>query len=98
VALLGGGNSAGQAAVFLASHARHVRLLVRGLGLSSTMSHYLIERIEGAPNITVLAETELVELVGPTSVCRASVGATDELGPRNTTRSRTCSSSPAPIR
>jgi len=68
VALLGGGNSAGQAAVFLASHARHVRVLVRGLGLSSTMSRYLIERIEGAANITVLAETEIVELFGTPDV------------------------------
>jgi thioredoxin reductase (NADPH) len=68
VALVGGGNSAGQAAVFLASHARHVRVLVRGLGLSSTMSRYLIERIEGAPNITVLAETEIVELLGTRDV------------------------------
>jgi thioredoxin reductase (NADPH) len=64
VALLGGGNSAGQAAVFLASHARHVRVLVRGLGLSRTMSRYLIERIAGAPNIAVLDETEVVELLG----------------------------------
>src|SRR5215510_6977628 len=45
VALLGGGNSAGQAAVFLGSHARSVRVLVRGRGLSSTMSRYLIDRI-----------------------------------------------------
>ena len=64
VALLGGGNSAGQAAVFLASHARHVRVLVRGPGLSSTMSRYLIERIAGSPNIAVLGETEVVELLG----------------------------------
>ena len=64
VALLGGGNSAGQAAVFLASHARHVRVLVRGLGLSNTMSRYLIERIAGAPNIAVLGETEVIELLG----------------------------------
>jgi len=64
VALVGGGNSAGQAAVFLASHARHVRVLVRGPGLSSTMSSYLIERIAGAPNIAVLGETEVVELLG----------------------------------
>ena len=61
---MGGGNSAGQAAVFLASHARHVRVLVRGHGLSSTMSRYLIERIEGSPNIDVLEETEVVELLG----------------------------------
>ena len=64
VALLGGGNSAGQAAVFLASHARHVRVLVRGPGLSSTMSRYLIERIAASPNIAVLCETEVVELLG----------------------------------
>jgi thioredoxin reductase (NADPH) len=64
VALLGGGNSAGQAAVFLASHARHVRMLVRGSSLSSTMSRYLVERIAGSPNITVLGETEVVELLG----------------------------------
>jgi thioredoxin reductase (NADPH) len=64
VALVGGGNSAGQAAVFLASHARHVRVLVRGPGLSSTMSRYLVERIAGSPNIAVLGETEVVELLG----------------------------------
>jgi thioredoxin reductase (NADPH) len=64
VALLGGGNSAGQAAVFLASHARHVRVLVRRPGLGSTMSRYLIDRIGASPNITVLCDTEIVELLG----------------------------------
>jgi thioredoxin reductase (NADPH) len=64
VALLGGGNSAGQAAVFLANHARHVYVLVRGGGLSTTMSRYLIERIAGQPNITVVPETEIIELRG----------------------------------
>jgi thioredoxin reductase (NADPH) len=64
VALVGGGNSAGQAAVFLASHARHVRLLVRRPGLASTMSRYLIDRIEASPNIAVLCDTEIVELLG----------------------------------
>jgi thioredoxin reductase (NADPH) len=64
VALVGGGNSAGQAAVFLASHARSVRVLVRGTGLASTMSRYLIDRISASPNITVLCETEVVELLG----------------------------------
>jgi len=64
VALLGGGNSAGQAAVFLASHARHVRVLVRGPGLSDTMSRYLVDRIAGTPNIAVLCDTEVVELSG----------------------------------
>jgi len=64
VALLGGGNSAGQAAVFLASHARHVRMLVRGSGLASTMSRYLIDRIAGSSNVDVLTDTEVVELLG----------------------------------
>jgi thioredoxin reductase (NADPH) len=64
VALLGGGNSAGQAAVFLASHARHVRMLVRGPGLASTMSRYLVDRIAASPNIAVLCDTEIVELLG----------------------------------
>jgi thioredoxin reductase (NADPH) len=64
VALLGGGNSAGQAAVFLGSHARQVRMLVRGPGLSSTMSRYLIDRIASSPNIELLCDTEIVELMG----------------------------------
>jgi thioredoxin reductase (NADPH) len=64
VVLLGGGNSAGQAAVYLASHARHVRMLVRGPSLSSTMSRYLVERIGASPNIGVTCETEVVELLG----------------------------------
>ena len=64
VAMVGGGNSAGQAAVFLASHARTVRLLVRGAGLSSTMSRYLIDRIAASPNIELLCDTEVVELLG----------------------------------
>lgn len=64
VIIVGGGNSAGQAAVFLAAHAAKVWILVRGAGLAETMSRYLIDRIEAAPNIEVLAETEIVELIG----------------------------------
>jgi thioredoxin reductase (NADPH) len=64
VALVGGGNSAGQAAVFLASHARRVRVLVRGPGLARSMSRYLIDRIAAAPNIEVICHTEIVELLG----------------------------------
>jgi thioredoxin reductase (NADPH) len=64
VAMVGGGNSAGQAAVFLASHARHVRMLVRAPGLSQTMSRYLIDRIAACRNIAVLCETEVVALLG----------------------------------
>jgi thioredoxin reductase (NADPH) len=64
VAVLGGGNSAGQAAVFLASHARHVSVLVRRPDLESTMSRYLIDRIAASPKIAVLCDTEIVELFG----------------------------------
>jgi thioredoxin reductase (NADPH) len=64
VAIVGGGNSAGQAAVFLAQHAKHVYLLVRGPGLSSTMSRYLISRIEASPQITLMNWTEIVSLEG----------------------------------
>jgi thioredoxin reductase (NADPH) len=64
VALIGGGNSAGQAAVFLSSHARQVSMLVRGPSLSDTMSRYLIDRIGASSNIAVLCETEIVQLLG----------------------------------
>ncbi len=49
VALVGGGNSAGQAAVFLSQHAAKVNVLVRGPSLAATMSRYLIDRIEATP-------------------------------------------------
>jgi len=64
VALIGGGNAAGQAAVFVSSYARQVRMLVRGPSLSNTMSRYLIDRIAGSSKITVLCETEIVQLFG----------------------------------
>ncbi|MGX5844607.1 FAD-dependent oxidoreductase [Mesorhizobium sp. ArgA1] len=63
VALVGAGNSAGQAAVYLASQVRKVTMLVRR-GLRETMSRYLVERIEAQPNIEVLAETEIEALEG----------------------------------
>ncbi len=64
VVVVGGGNSAGQAAVFLAQHARRVYMLVRSPGLAETMSRYLIRRIEDNPQITLLTETEIVALEG----------------------------------
>lgn len=67
VVLVGGGNSAGQAAVFLASHAASVTMLVRGAGLAATMSRYLIDRIDAASNITVVPRQELAELEGDES-------------------------------
>jgi len=64
VALVGAGNSAGQAAVYLSAHASKVWMLVRGRALSVTMSSYLCERIAAQPNIEVLLETEVVDLEG----------------------------------
>jgi thioredoxin reductase (NADPH) len=64
VALVGAGNSAGQAAVYLASQAGRVRLLVRGRSLDATMSHYLCERIAAQPNIEVHLETEVTAVEG----------------------------------
>ena len=64
VALVGGGNSAGQAAVYLSNHASRVTMLVRGDGLSATMSQYLIDRIEATPNIELLTRKEVKRLHG----------------------------------
>jgi thioredoxin reductase (NADPH) len=64
VALVGGGNSAGQAAVFLSGHARKVHMVIRGGGLGASMSRYLIERIEATPNIELVFNTEVVALEG----------------------------------
>jgi thioredoxin reductase (NADPH) len=64
VVIIGGGNSAGQAAVFLAQTARHVHVLVRGEGLAESMSRYLIRRIEENPKITLHARTEVEALDG----------------------------------
>jgi thioredoxin reductase (NADPH) len=64
VAIVGGGNSAGQAAVFLSSRVRHVHLLVRNAGLSDTMSRYLIRRIEESAAITLKSFTEVTTLEG----------------------------------
>jgi thioredoxin reductase (NADPH) len=64
VVLVGGGNSAGQAAVFLSGHARRVHMVIRGGGLGASMSRYLIERIEAAPNIDLIFNAEIVALEG----------------------------------
>jgi thioredoxin reductase (NADPH) len=64
VALVGGGNSAGQAVVFLAPKVRKLHLVVRGAGLEATMSKYLIDRIAALPNVELHTRTELVELEG----------------------------------
>ncbi|MET3132190.1 thioredoxin reductase (NADPH) [Oxalobacteraceae bacterium GrIS 1.11] len=64
VILVGGGNSAGQAAVFLSSHAAHVHMVIRGAGLAASMSSYLIERIQATSNITLHTHTEIIALEG----------------------------------
>jgi len=64
VVLVGGGNSAGQAAVFLSGHARKVHMVIRGGGLGASMSRYLIDRIEATANIELLFNTEVVALEG----------------------------------
>ena len=73
VIVVGGGNSAGQAAVFLAESTKHVYIVVRGAGLIDTMSKYLIRRIEQTPNITVLIHTELIGLEGVDHLERVTV-------------------------
>ena len=64
VIVVGGGNSAGQAAVFLAQTPRRVYMLVRSEGLAKTMSRYLIHRIEETPNIELHTNTEVIALEG----------------------------------
>jgi thioredoxin reductase (NADPH) len=64
VIVVGGGNSAGQAAVFLSELSKHVHMLVRSNGLAETMSRYLIRRIEDSPKITLHVCTEIAALEG----------------------------------
>jgi thioredoxin reductase (NADPH) len=64
VIVVGGGNSAGQAAVFLASSCRKVHVLVRSAGLADSMSRYLIDRIERSANIALRPHTEIIALDG----------------------------------
>ena len=64
VVLVGGGNSAGQAAVFLSRHAAKVYMLIRGPSLAASMSRYLIDRIDGTANIELMTNTQLTELHG----------------------------------
>ena len=62
--LIGAGNSAGRAALFFASHARSVTLVVRGDDLERSMSHYLIEQVRGKPNIRVALRAEVTAAHG----------------------------------
>ncbi len=71
VALVGAGNSAGQAAVYLASQVAKVWLLVRGADLAASMSRYLVDRIAGLANVEVLTQTSVTGLEGRDSVLEA---------------------------
>src|SRR5207249_776676 len=64
IAIVGGGNSAGQAAVFLSQIASRVHVLVRGPGLAESMSRYLIQRIEGSPKVSLRTRTQIDSLEG----------------------------------
>lgn len=68
VVVVGGGNSAGQAAIFLSGIAKHVHHIVRGKSLASTMSQYLVSRIESSSRITLYTESEIVKLEGTSSL------------------------------
>src|SRR4029078_12879815 len=73
VIVVGGGTSAGQAATQLASRARSVRVVVRGPALKSTMSAYLVDRIERSPRIEVMTETEVFAVHGSATVDAVSL-------------------------
>lgn len=64
VAIVGGGNSAGQATVFLADHVSHVHLLIRGDHLGKGISRYLVDQIERHPRVTVHRNTEIRQVHG----------------------------------
>lgn len=64
VIVVGGGNSAGQAAMYLSGYAKHVHILIRGAELASTMSDYLVQRIDSSMHITLHPQCEITELAG----------------------------------
>jgi len=68
IIVVGGGNSAGQAAIFMSGVAKHVHHIIRGASLESTMSQYLISRIERSPQITLYTNTEIDGLEGDTAL------------------------------
>ena len=84
VALIGAGNSAGQAVVYLSAQVAKVTMIVRGASLEATMSQYLCARIRALPNVEVLVQTEVVELRGENGVLdsirlRNRVGAAEQI-------------------
>jgi thioredoxin reductase (NADPH) len=79
IALVGGGNSAGQAAVFLAPHVKRLTMIVRGTGLEASMSRYLIDRISALGNVDILARSELAALHGEQAGSLAAVSIRDRI-------------------
>ncbi|MBX9814716.1 MAG: thioredoxin-disulfide reductase [Proteobacteria bacterium SG_bin5] len=71
--IIGGGNSAGQAAMYLSRSARCVRLVVRGASLAASMSSYLSERLEAAPNITIDYHSEVTALAGDEALRQVTI-------------------------
>ena len=88
--VVGGGNSAGQAAMFLSQKAKHVHMLVRSENLSESMSRYLIRRIEESPVITLRTRTEISALDGEATSSECA-GATAAAGRSSRTTSAMCS-------
>src|SRR5262249_28859933 len=84
--LVGAGNSAGQAALHFASHARRVTLLVRGDSLDRAMSRYLVEQVQAKSNITVELQTELAAVHGETHLTAI------DIRDRRTSQVRRCDS------
>src|SRR5215212_5177426 len=81
IALVGAGNSAGQAVVYLASQVAKVWLLVRGRDLASSMSRYLVDRIEGLSNVEIVTEAQVTGLEGRENMLEAirwRAGSSDE--------------------
>jgi thioredoxin reductase len=87
VALVGAGNSAGQAAVYLASHVSKVWLLVRGPSLAASMSRYLVDRIA---NVEVVTQAQVSGLEGNYGCCRRSAGVKAPRERKHGARSATC--------
>jgi thioredoxin reductase (NADPH) len=86
VAVVGGGNSAGQATLFLAQQGSSVALVLRGDDIGRSMSRYLVDRIEADPRIEVLRNTEVRALGGPTRLERVTI----EHTPDGTAHERKC--------
>lgn len=77
--IIGGGNSAGQAAMFLSRSAKHVHLLVRGKSLAASMSSYLSERLEADPRITIRYQTQVKALEGDDRLTNVIISGSDGL-------------------